>query len=316
MSINRKILDSFSEKDVMLASTFLENIYIHDHTNIDLNTDEDLMIFSSLIQASSNNKMKYKLFLSLSVIAQKQCFPKLIYQDQCFLLTTIKNTQLLISLFSILETSLQHDFLTTCFKTHIDIFNKIKKSLKPSFKIQHGLIIEQSKITSQQSNSYLKTLLSYIQDPSFSVNDITSFVDSLQQTLENDDLNYFVELTFNEFSKLKLPLTSKESFSAYLKFFHISVSFVVMYPSHSPVLDTIIDYFLMSLESIKSDSWIIKILDQLPLYILKKCCASISLYEKIKHNKKRNLYMKYFKLIHSHIESGSKGNIKEAMTQL
>tara|TARA_Y100000591_G_scaffold331771_1_gene366724 strand:- start:791 stop:1741 length:951 start_codon:yes stop_codon:yes gene_type:complete len=316
MTINRKILESFSDGDVKIAASFLENIYLHNHTNLDLNSDLDSTIFAKLIQASSNNSMKYRLFVSLSVISQKKCFANLIYSDQFILLTNIKNSQLLISLFLTLEKSLQHEFLTSCFKTHISIFNTIKKALKPSFKMNHGLIVEQAKISSQQKLSYQKTLLSYLQDPSFSIQDVNSFVDSLKETLEDDDLGNFVENLFTEFGKLKLPLSSKESFASYLKFFNIAVSLVVMYPSHSLLLDAIIDHFLLSLDTIQSDSWILKILEQLPIYILKKCCISISLYEKIKHNKKRNLFMKYYKLIHAHINSVSTGNLKEAMAQV
>ena len=141
MTINRKILESFSDGDVKIAASFLENIYLHNHTNLDLNSDLDSTIFAKLIQASSNNSMKYRLFVSLSVISQKKCFANLIYSDQFILLTNIKNSQLLISLFLTLEKSLQHEFLTSCFKTHISIFNTIKKALKPSFKMNHGLIV-------------------------------------------------------------------------------------------------------------------------------------------------------------------------------
>ena len=316
MSVDQKLLESFSSDQLIHASEFLEKIYVHDKTNIELNTENDITIFVTLIQASHNITMKQKLFFSLSVNSQKQCFTNLIYQDQANLLTSIKNNTLLIALFSLLEPSLQHEFLTNCFKTHIHIFNTIKTSLKPSFTMQHGLIIEKSKISQQQSDSYRNTLISYIKDPSFSIQDIVSFVDSLQQTLENDDLDIFVRLIFDDFKALKLPLTSKEIFSSYLKFFHISVSLVVMFPNHSDTLDSIIEHFLLSLDSISSADWVLKILDQLPIYILKKCCTSISVYEKIKNNKKRNIYMKFYKLINDYIQSDSDSNIKTAMHQL
>ena len=316
MSINQKLLESFSSDQVMLASNFLETIYIHEQTNIELNNDNEISTFSTLIQASTVETMKCNLFFSLSVNSQKKCFSNLIYSDQSCLLLNVNNNNLLVSLFSTLEPSLQNEFLTTCFKTHVSIFNTIKRSLKPSFSIQNGLIIEKSKISPQQSDSYRNTLFSYLQDSSFTIEDITTFVDSIQQSLDDDDLNDFVKLTFHDFSNLRLSLNSKENFLSYLKFFHISVSLVVMFPNHSPTLDSIIEYFLLSLDTIKSPSWIIKILEQLPIYILKKCCTSISVYEKIKNNKKRNVYMKFYKLINDYLQSNSEGNIKIVMNQL
>ncbi len=81
--------------------------------------DNEITTFSTLIQASFVETMKCNLFFSLSVNSQKKCFSNLIYSDQSCLLLNVNNNNLLVSLFSTLEPSLQNEFLTTCFKTHV-----------------------------------------------------------------------------------------------------------------------------------------------------------------------------------------------------
>ena len=102
MSIDQKLLESFSSDQVMLASNFLETIYIHEQTNIELNNDNEITVFSTLIQASAVETMKCNLFFSLSVNSQKKCFANLIYSDQSCLLLNVNNKNLLVSLFSVI----------------------------------------------------------------------------------------------------------------------------------------------------------------------------------------------------------------------
>ena len=315
MSIDRSLLKSLTSDQVTRASAYLEQIYSQNKKNISLEPT-DLVLFSTLIQASLLPDMKQKLFFSLSVASQKECFTSLIYSDQYILLTGIKNTELLTSLFSTLEPSLQHDFLTTTFKNHPKVYSQLKQANKPSSTLNHGNIIEKTNTSSQQLKSFQTTLFTYIQDPSFSPSDVLSYVESIIKTLDSNALDTFVESTFTTFLKLKIPLTSKEHFASYLKFFNVSVTFVVMHPQHGSILDSIIDTFLMSMEAIKDDIWVIKILDQIPLFILKKCCLSLSRCEKIKNNRKRNLFLKFYKLLSNHSKTVSEGNIVVAMNQI
>jgi len=315
MSIDRSLLETLTSDQVTRASAYLEKIYSQNKTNISLEPS-DFVLFSTLIQASLLPEMKQKLFFSLSVASQTECFTTLIYSDQCMLLIGIKNTELLKSLFLTLEPSLQHDFLTMAFKSHPKVYNQLKQANKPSSTLNHGNIIEKTNTSSQQLKSFQTTLFTYIQDPSFSPSDVLTYVESIIKTLDSNALDTFVESTFTTFLKLKIPLTSKENFASYLKFFNVSVTFVVIHPQHGSILDSIIDTFLMLMEAITDDKWVIKILDQIPVFILKKCCLSLSLYEKIKNNRKRNLFLKFYKLLSNHSKAVSEGNIVIAMNQI
>ena len=149
MSIDQKLLESFSADQVMLASNFLETIYIHDQTNVELNNDNEITVFSTLIQASAEETMKCNLFFSLSVNSQKKCFSNLIYSDQSCLLLNINNNNLLVSLFSALEPSLQNEFLTK-------MFTIVSKSIKPTD--------EEIQLNSRSRSAKLNILEKYNED--------------------------------------------------------------------------------------------------------------------------------------------------------
>ena len=115
-----------------------------------------------------------------------------------------------------------------------------------------------------------------------------------------------------------MALNSTENYLAYLKFFECSVSMVVSCPESNASLEKNIEYFLQQLAKLKreGDEWILKILNQLPLFILKKCCLMVSQYEQFKNSQKRQSYLNLFKIIQKNIDTEHAGYIKIAMNQL
>ena len=140
----------------------------------------------------------------------------------------------------------------------------------------------------------------------------------MQAFLVDQDLDQLITAYFEAFFNQALSLNSKEHFLAYLKFFECSVSMVVSCPESNDALEKNIDFFLQKLAILTSqgDAWILKILNQLPLFILKKCCGLLSQYEQLKSSEKRQKFLNLFKIIHKNIDAKHAQHIKIAMNQL
>ena len=179
--------------------------------------------------------------------------------------------------------------------------------------MREGVIIGKSDINDRQCDAYKDKLLQQIKDPDYTQQDVSEYISSLQSILKESDLEQLVKSFLDAFNKLNLPLQSKEDFAAYLKFFEISVHMSVLFPQYSSILDSIINQFLISLSAINSEEWHLIILNQIPLYILKKCCTNFTEYEKIKDNKIRNIYFKFYKLIEKNKNNEKIESIKTAM---
>tara|TARA_B100001989_G_C24485755_1_gene436852 strand:- start:14 stop:964 length:951 start_codon:yes stop_codon:yes gene_type:complete len=313
MSINETLLAKLDSKQVIFASKILEQIFLKKEKNIQIETQEEENIICTLIAASEKASMKYNIFIHLNSQSQKNCFLKLTFSDQEQLLIQIKNTTLIVSLFNKLENVLQKEFLTHCYQKKPELFQKLKKALKPNISIKQGIIIGKSNVGTRQCIIYKEKLLHQITDPQFSKKEVTAYINSLLSTLNEKDFESLTELFFNAFKELNLPLSNKEEFASYLKFFEISVQMTVLHPQYNKLLESILDHFLISLTKINSSEWHLKILNQLPLFILKKCCENFSQYEKIKNKKIRTIYFNFFKLIENNLNNDQLETIKTAM---
>ena len=313
MSINEQLLSKLNANQVVTASEILEKIFLKKEKNIIIESEDTQNLITTLIKASEKPTMKYTIFIHLEGQTQKICFKKLEFQDQQDILLNIRNTALISALFNELEDILQKEFLIYCYKKKPSLYQKLKKALKPSISINHGIIIGKSTIGSRQCIIYKDKLLKQIQSPSNTKEDLSTYISSLESILNEKDLESLTELLFTAFKDLQLPLNSKEHFAIYLKFFETSVHLAVLNPQHNTILDNILDHFLISLTALKSDEWHLKILNQLPLFILKKCCSNFSQHEKVKNQKLRNTYLKFYKLIEDNSHNSDIEMIKTAM---
>jgi len=316
MNIDKSIIESMSSEEVLFATSFLENVFIKNETNITIEDKTQINIITTLIKASKKDKMKSTLFFALTTQTQETIFNLLTFNNQSLLLLQTKTISLSMKLYTQLEPSLQNQFMIECFKKNQNLFKSIKQKLRPNISIHQGIIIEKTKINENLSASYISKLIHLITNQETSIGQTKEFALSLQTILAEKDLELLTTQFFNYFSKLELKLESKENFVTYLKFFEISVPLIVLYPSNSNTLNRIIEQFLLSLNNLTSQDWIIKLLNQVPAFILNKCCYEIHNFEKIKNANKRNIYCRYNNLVKENLNKDYANNIKEAINQV
>jgi hypothetical protein len=316
MNIDKSLIESMSSAQVLFATSFLENVFVKNKTNISIEDSAKLNIIYTLIKASKKDIMKSTLFFALTTQSQETLFNLLTFNNQTLLLLQTKTLTLTMNLYNSLEPSLQNQFMVECFKKNQPLFKNIKQKLRPNISIHQGIIIEKTKINESLSSSYISKLIHLITDQDTTIVQTKEFSLSLQKILAEKDLELLTNNFFSYFSKLKLKLDSKETFVTYLKFFEISVPLIVLHPSNIDTLDSIIEQFLLSLNTLTSQDWIIKLLNQVPPFILNKCCYEIHNFEKIKNASKRNIYCRYNNLLKENLNKDYATNIKEAINQV
>ena len=316
MNIDKTILETLTSKQILFSTQFLENVFLKNKTDILIESSDEITSITTLIKSSNKQSMKSILFFALNKQSQHTIFNQLPFSDQTTLLLNSDNKSLTLFLYKELEPSLQNEFMIECYKKNIELFKEIKKSLRPNISIHKGIIIERAKINKTLSTSYISKLISQITDPAVTISQTKQFALSLQKTLSEQDLETLTSNFFKYFNSLKLKIDSKENFTTYLKFFEVSVPLIVLHPSNISTLDLIIEHFLLSLDNLTSQEWIIKLLNQVPSFILNKCCYEIHHFEKVKNISKRNIYCRYNNLLLENINKTYANNIKEAINQV
>ena len=316
MAINDSLLKHIAPKELVKASEFLNAVFVENVSQLIVDSPDDIRLLALLVRASDTKSVKTGLFFSLDISSKKRCFEQLPFLDQYIVLLHCKNASLVFTLFQLLEPSLKEQCLDRCFQEDPEQFKFIKKALRPSLSFQQGVMIEKAPVGNQSCQDYAKTIMEHLLDTTMSAQEIKAFVHQLQNSLDDADLEIVASTLFRLFYDKKLPLLSKDNFNAYLKFFDISVPLLVLFPHNMSSIDPILTHFLVSLDSLPSAEWIVKILDQVPLFILKKCCEKLSQHERIKSSKTRLLYAKFFAILTKQLDQDYASNIRTAFNQL
>jgi len=296
MAINTEILSALTPDDIQVATSYLEDVFVHQHLQQDPSA-ECLAIIARLIQSCSNPSLKKQLFLPLNPPDMTTCFLALPFAEQRLLLAIIENLRVLHLLHNQLDKAQQQDVLLHYYNHTPAAFIRLRQALNPRLAMQEGIVIEKSRISANQCELYAQRIIELMQGPQASLQEAGRYLHSLTDVLDIRDNEKLTEFIFRQFQQLNIRVDSKENFSVYLTFFELAIQRVVTHPIHTPLLHGILTPFLYQLTAIQSPHWILKLLDQLPLFILKKCIGLLSEHETIRDPKKRHAFLRLYQLI-------------------
>jgi len=314
MTIDQSLLKTFNEEDVRKASYVLEQIFIKQEQQLQLDSEQDIQLLKALIKATDSLDTRYRIFDGFERTVQMKLFLLLPYDIQLQLLSEAKDGSLLSALYQSLEPSLQKQCLSDLFKANNTQYDRLKKTLLPSLKVEGGLVIGKAHLNTEHCFMYAKSLFDKCINLSFNKEKLAAYTQQLIDAMPQANLLKTSELFFRQFFEKNIPLSKKEDFAIYMRFFETALTLVVIHPNLMPLIDQTIDAFLLKLKQLPSDEWIAKILNQLPLFMLKKVCMRLKDYERIPNGAQRSLFCKYYKGILAYQNQFK--NIKIALDQL
>ena len=92
--------------------------------------------------------------------------------------------------------------------------------------------------------------------------------------------------------------------------------FLVVFQEFTDLLIESLDMFLMGLDHLPTDVWKIKVMNQLPEFIIKMSLQRLQIFERIQNLKKRNLFCKLFELVKQSLDLDYANHIRFAFDQL
>jgi hypothetical protein len=314
MTINIALLEQLSKDEVIKATTLLEDIFIKQQKQLSLSNDNDSDIVLKLIESTDSINTQYTILSGFAPNFQSQLFKKIPYKTQLQLLSKTTDSSMLVALFKHLDPATQQNCLTDLFKLNEQKHQQLKKALIPNLQITEGIVISKAKISHEQCIVYANNLLQKVCTPTLSKEQLLNYSQKMIDTLTEVNLKKVTEQFLTLYSSKKIGLQKKEDFITQLHFFELSLSLILINPELMPLFDKNLEHFLTQLQSLPSDEWVAKILDQLPLFVLKKACTRLKDYERIADGLKRSQFCKYYKIIESY-QNQFKG-IKIALEEL
>ena len=87
-----------------------------------------------------------------------------------------------------------------------------------------------------------------------------------------------------------------------------------LFPSCEESLDSIIETKINVLSAFSSSDWLIKVINQYPIYFIKQLIKRLSKYERISQFEKRNRYCKLLKIIQDNMNHPDAADVRYAFS--
>ncbi|RAP31684.1 hypothetical protein DID76_02430 [Candidatus Marinamargulisbacteria bacterium SCGC AG-414-C22] len=317
MNIDRTFLDDLSQSDLQFATAVLKKIFVENDTNLVFEQDADCVTLVTLIRSAKVDQMKKRLFGAFSLAAQQQLLTHFDDTDQFVLVLSLSLLTEMKHHYDLFNDAVQKSFLDYFYTHHHLRYKEFLDLISgDSLHIRQGVIIDKVSVSMTDLLQDVSSLMDLIANDERNVTDVKEFSQVLVSKYQDHEVTIFIREFIVRFFDLKLSLNHKKHFVMYLKFFNSILLFFVVKPELEEYVFETLDHFLMSLDVIKDATWRMKLLDQLPAYILKLILSRLQRYEKVSQSYQRNFFCKLLNELTEHTQADTKGHIRYVFDQL
>lgn len=314
--VDASLLQTLSAPQLQFAGPFLKDVFVHNKTNIDVFSEDDIRTIATLLTSVKESHMKTAIIKSLSEKTIEQLFPSFTANDLTSLFLGHPSFSYLSNIFKTLTETQQIKLLTALFNQNKEKYMEFKSLLAYKVSMLGGIIVKQDQVLKKFLDREKHIILDLFESPSKTTEDIITISKKFEQKYDFEDLELLSQELITTFTVKKIALTNAATFAIYLKFFYFIDPFVARFQSLSTSIKPLLDVVLTSLQSMPDIEWAIKILNQLPPAILQDCLRLLKSHPTLSQFEKRQSYSKLLKDIERHCMSDEGENIRFAFSQL
>jgi hypothetical protein len=315
MQINESYLKDMSDDQVLFSSQFLKEVFLYDKTNI-LLSEENLEVVCRLFKAVTSSVLKKKILSHLSPTFQIKLRDQLDPKEQIAMILYANNLRLIKPLFMKLAKEQQQQILQNIYLTDKEKYKALKKAITPKLSLAGNVWVENTDTSDKLLENEKQALLNMFLDPKLSYEDTAISSKRFEKKYDMENLEIIIMSTAKEFIKQKMPMSDPQSFLVHLKFHYFMDSFIKLFPALSDILAELTDPTVFALKALPDGKWVVKVLNQFPIHMIKTTLNKLITYEKISDFNKRNTYCKILNEIKNNLEAKEASNIRFAFSQI
>ncbi|MBT6120315.1 hypothetical protein HOH45_02485 [bacterium] len=308
--VNAALLADLSTTDSQFAASLLDSIFIKKEKTTTSLTQPQINVVSKLITSVPTSVMKEAFLDNLSKTNKIKVVNMLNYSQQLLLFTFHNDTQFLTQLFKAYKETQQKQILSILYKKNPYLYESLKKEMKTKTHYIEHVKIEKSSDLTKTYKKERELILDIFQNPSIPKE--VAFKES-KRLLDHYDLNEVETFTFeiiDAFTDLNIDMNSPPTFLIYLKFYFFMASFLEVFPNTERILKPNLEKTVIFLSNLPSAEWIVKVLNQFPVKIIKLIKEILISYNRQTDSKIRNIYSKLLTTIITAVDSTDCGNVK------
>jgi hypothetical protein len=314
--IDESLLETLTSEQISYSGNFLELVFSLKQTNLDGFNESQLHTISTLITAVTSLKMKTAIISALAESVLPSFIPNFLNQDLQALFNGYSKLPYLESVFKQLPEIKQTTLLNFLYNKNKKRYSHFKRLLNDKVSMHGGIIVRQEQVLKQFMEKEKHLLLDLFENPKATTAHATSLSKKFEKKYDYEDLDLICQELITTFNKKKLSLNNATSFNVYLKFFFFIDPFIKQFNELTSTLKPLLDSFIMALDAMPSPEWAVKVLNQLPTFVLQRCLLQLKSHESISQFEKRQLYSKILKEITAHCLGDDGENIRYAFSQL
>lgn len=290
--MHKAYLSELSDSQVAFSATFLEDVFLHRKTRLAQFRPEELNAICVLIKSVPTSQMKASMLGALDSLIQIQIAQKLEDAELKLLFDYHPDLPVLKLIFQSLP--------------------EYRKALVKDARFDAPSVARAPEPTSPEElqrliRAELNDLRQLILDKNCSVSKLQDYVLEVEKRIPITHFELISKHLIAEFTRLNIPLTTKENFLSYLKLYTFLVPYLVMFPKLNVSILHSLDLFLIALNRLPNGVWVITVLGQLPKPIIELCLDRLKAYPRITELQKRRIYSKLLSVIYdnAHIPEGA-----------
>jgi hypothetical protein len=315
MKINKQYLKNLTQEEIEFSGDFLKTVFIEDKKNIDLK-EHKIQTVIAIFKAVTSWKMKTSIIESLNSKHQKEILTILTKKEKHEFLLLSSNSKLTKYIFKSYSEKEQQKLLKTLFNQNRAKYQELKNSITEKIQLVGPIWLEKNTSSDTSIENEKQHILNSILDSKLSFEDTAMLANRIKNNYELEDLEKIILSVAEHFTKLAMSMTNPETFLVHLKFHYFMSPFLKDFQKLQVLYKKLINECIFSLNTLPNEKWIIKVLNQFPLTIIKRILQTLMGHEKIADFNKRNIYCKILNKIKQNLDLKEAANIRFAFSQL
>ena len=297
IEIDETWLQGLNDTEVTFAGEYLEQLFLKSQRTFAPLSPNEINTISALFKAVPTVIMKEALIAYLPHKSKEAICHLLDDEDQLTVLTFHHDRPFLHTLFKSFTSKNQDLYLKIFYDTDRGLYNEYKPFKKQETILDGDIKITKKQLLPKEINNYLEDILNHIFDPKKTKQQILKDYESLEKHLELENLEQLTYSLLTLFIQQQYPMTNSNDFLSYLKFFLFIEHPLFLFSTLNTHLQPLLEHIIHNLSQLPSDEWVLKVLDQFPIYIIEHIIQLLKSYPSIKNQALRNRYLKYNNLI-------------------
>jgi|GEM_PF-4766366 len=311
--INETLLEQLSPEQVQLAGSLLERIFLHQES-LQTASDEQVFVLGQLFEGVKSDVIRKQLFQSLKGSVLDRFLGLCGFESKEWIIHSSSDDQIAIQVFESLSDTEKKGLL---------IQLSIQES--PRYSLLKNLMTQKTnaegngpKLTLQKSTPEKKQqeLLQLIQKSSLTPDQFSDIGKQLSQAYDTLALEAMLVRLVSTFNAVNIPMNTPKTFAMHLRLYFLIDEFINIYPSLQKPLAVMMESLVAFLKDLPEGPWVVKILNQFPVYYLKFILGRLARYERIPSFEKRNLYCKLFNDNKQNLNIKESKQVRFALSQI